>query len=64
MDQGKLSSIHQVTKSPPAKINLQKKDKFRVQQLRGKVTVKQAYLGKRATQNLLINHQVMKTTKH
>ena len=45
----------------------EKRDKFRTQQLLGKVTVKQTYFGKRATQiseYLLINHQVMKTTKH
>ena len=33
IDQGKLNSIHHETKSPPTKIKLQKKDKFRTRQL-------------------------------
>ena len=67
MDQGKLNSISQETKNPPAKIKLQEKAEFRTQSLRGKVTVKQTYFEKRATQiseNLLIKHQAMKTIKH
>ena len=67
MDQDKLNSIHQETKSPPAKIKLQKKDKFRTEKLSRKAAVKQTYFRKRATQiseYLQINCQAMRTRKH